>query len=144
MFFSLLEVSGLKSPHICRVHQHLTGPSFNEQDKEMLCSSNSIDIRFCSLFIVQLSPEETESGNSFFLILNAVLEHFQIHLDFLASPTHSSKRKIKEALPCICFYKCLKVIDSIHILIMASADNEVSRHRNIHCMSMPGILALMF
>lgn len=64
--------------------------------------------------------------------------------DFPSLPTQSSKRKSRTAFLYYCFYKCLKVIDSVHILIMASADNEVSRHRNIHCLSMPGILSLTF
>lgn len=64
--------------------------------------------------------------------------------DFPSQPTHRNKRESRKAFLCYCFYKCLKVIDNIHILIMACADNEVSRHRNIHCLSMPGILSLTF
>lgn len=64
--------------------------------------------------------------------------------NFPSQPTCCSNRKSRKAFLCYCFYKCLKVIDSIHILIMASANNEVSQHRNIHFLSMPGILSLTF
>lgn len=110
-----------------RVSQYATTPLWREDELEVFKESDSRLDRFK---FVKNKPKKVP------------VPHILVILP--ANQHTAAREKSRKAFICYWFYKCLKVIDSVHILIMASADNEISRHRNIHCLSMPGILSLTF